>query len=526
MQAGISFDGHCSGLTFSDDGRFMAAATELERGPGSISVWKISDQSKINTFPASLYVMAVGTGFATSGDMLHAAYQDRENGKLCLMDLHNGVQQWSVEAGDEYVTALAFSPDGKILASGTGFNKSPVRLWNVADGTAIGEMTGHDSWVSSLVFWPDGKKLASSSADQTIKIWDVASRKCLDTLRGHRAEVWRLALLPDGKTLISGGKDGSVCFWDASVSHTVSSSESTITNVVDWAFAPDNQSIVTLEVNGEVARRRGLDYGQKEVLFGTGASNFNVEMSQDGNWLVDIRGDKTHLWDVAHRSLSQTWTNAAEKLRMSGNGNKLLRYSENPLLFREFDARSGAEIQSWRPAKETGSIIYSFDGSTCVAMQYEYGEIAVRNLETQTNLELKTDLIEVQGGAFSPDGKLCVFTSGQGYARVFDTADWRPVATLGGFANGTGGAAFSPDGKRLAVTSVGRQAVRIWETEGWQNVMELEYNGGGLVKVAFSPDGDTLAAVSAFGEFHVWRTPSWEEINTAETKEKNEAKLP
>jgi WD40 repeat protein len=200
---------------------------------------------------------------------------------------------------------------------------------------------------------------------------------------------------------------------------------------------------------------------------------------------------------LARRTLSQTWTNASEELRISRNGKKILSYSQSPEVFREFDAGTGAEMQSWRPQDNGHRIVYSPDGSACVAMQYEYGVVTVRNLQTRTNRELKTDLLEVQAGAFSPDGKLCVFTSDQGYARVFDTASWSVVATLGGFANGAHAAAFSLDGKRLAITSVDRQAVRIWETEGWQNVMDLQFSGSSLTEVAFSADGDTLAASSS-----------------------------
>ncbi len=116
------------------------------------------------------------------------------------------------------------------------------------------------------------KNWPPASADQTIRIWDVASRKCLDVLRGHRQEVWRLALLPDDKTLVSGGKDGTVCFWDTSVTHPHQSRITMPEKVVDWCFPPENQSVLTLDLQGQVARRSGPAFRQQEPLLDVGTN--------------------------------------------------------------------------------------------------------------------------------------------------------------------------------------------------------------------------------------------------------------
>jgi WD40 repeat protein len=113
-----------------------------------------------------------------------------------------------------------------------------------------------------------------------------------------------------------------------------------------------------------------------------------------------------------------------------------------------------------------------------------------------------------------------------GYARVWDTASWRLAATLRGFLKGAHAVGFSRDGKRLAIGSGDQEAVKLWDTESWQDVFTLEAKGSGFMSAWFSPDGNTLGWGNQSGVLHLWRAPSWAEINAAEAKEKAESKQP
>ncbi|KAK5651140.1 hypothetical protein OQA88_13234 [Cercophora sp. LCS_1] len=110
--------------------------------------------------------------------------------------------QQTLEGHRDSVRAVAFSPDGKTLASGS--DDRTIRLWDTATGTHQQTLEGHSGSVWAVAFSPDGKTLASGSDDETIRLWDAATGTHQQTLQGHSGHVTAVAFSPDGKTLASG----------------------------------------------------------------------------------------------------------------------------------------------------------------------------------------------------------------------------------------------------------------------------------------------------------------------------------
>src|SRR5262249_17501481 len=116
---------------------------------------------------------------------------------------------------------LAYSPNGKILASG-GYDKR-IRLWDPDTGKEVRILEGHTSYVNAIGLSADGKLLASGGQDKELLLWEVETGKLRRRIQGHRAPIERLALSPDGKVLASSCLEGTLRLWDTSTAKEIRS---------------------------------------------------------------------------------------------------------------------------------------------------------------------------------------------------------------------------------------------------------------------------------------------------------------
>ena len=419
------------------------------------------------------------------------------------------------------VNSVAFSPDGRTLASGSQDNT--IRLWDAVTGDHRRTLIGHTSFIPSVAFSPDGNTLASAGgSDDTIRLWDVATGTHKRTLTGHTSRVWCVAFSPDGRTLASGGWDNTILLWDTVTGAHKRTLIGHTFNVFSVEFSPDGKTLVS---GGRDSTIRLWDVATGEhnrTLTAHTSPVPSVMFSPDGKTLASGSWDETiRLWDVATGAHKRSLTGHSSDVRsvaFSPDGRTLASGSDDGTVFlwelppltsiNEVDPTiqlslpEGA-IARFDKSRITGNIEYS-PGGTRLAIP---NPIGISLYDTATHQEV-TQLVghtsQVNSVAFSPDGRTLASGSQDNTIRLWDAVTGDHRRTLIGHTSFIPSVVFSPDGKTLATAGGDDDTIRLWDVATGTHKRTLTGHTSRVRTVAFSPDGKTLASGGWDNTIRLW----------------------
>jgi WD40 repeat protein/predicted Ser/Thr protein kinase len=238
-------EGIVRNLAFSPDSSWLVSTSdEGDR----LRVWDVATGGRHKSLTGP---EAIVMGLAVSPDGARIATSSRDKVRVLEEATGREVAAWPASADWEEKRALAYSPDGRLLA-GTRKDLNVIDIWDAQTFEQTARLVGHTAPVFVVAFSPDGLRLASVGHDRIVRVWDVTTGECVAELRGHTDQVFALAFHPDGTRLASAGRDRAVWLWDLATGQEVARLQGHTNYVFSLAFSPDGKTLVSGSGDGTV----------------------------------------------------------------------------------------------------------------------------------------------------------------------------------------------------------------------------------------------------------------------------------
>ncbi len=541
--------GHSSralSVAFSPDGALLASSGEK----GDLKLWDV--RSGLELRALSGHTDAVqAVAFTPDGKTLASASRD---GSIRLWDVASGRQKKALLRHGAWVDAVGFSPAGQLASAG---HDRSLRLWDLATGIDREVALAH--YPLALAFSPDGKLIAVTGLDGFALLVDAGSATPLRRLEGVASHVFGVAFSPDGASVLTSTADGRWQRWDTATGKLLASVATTAGAVHGIAVSRPGGRIATaavMETNTKTRESVVLwsAAGEREGALLEDQVADGVSFSPDGALLAAATWDEVRLWDVASRrevrrlrsragavravAMTDTLVGiaAAQELHLASleTGRQLPVLPTRHSVFAL--SRDGARVVTVAPqalevrAVATGAVLLRvpYDDNPvglpeviCLGLSPDGGWLAVslrrsglQLIDAATGAVRARPALDGDGPAvalaFSADGRVLAAAS-EKHVGLFSAATGERVRSLeyGGLISSL---ALSPDGQHLAVGDYSSAKVVVWQTATGLQEQELPAPSRGVRAVAFSGDGLRVLAGCEDGALATWEVASGQRL--------------
>lgn len=476
----------------------------------------------------SVVIDQSGKRFATGG----------WQGTARIWNLETRELQQTLAHDCDYVHSVAFSPDGKYLATGSNSAKGYVQLWDCESGKVIKAFKGHTDAVLSVAFSADGQRLLTGSYDKTARLWNVETGEQIREFRGHTLWVWSANFSRDEKRIVTTGQDGTAIVHDVEGSGQTPPFTGHRGPVYSAAFSRDGKTVVSAgydrrllawkpedvkpydfqQLKGiarnsaSIQEARVIPAAQYRALEGHTDAVRSVRFSDDGTLLVSGGQDNTvRVWDFGTLSPVTTFRGHGSEVTSAvflPNGTTVLSASHDKTV-REWNVASYEELRILRGRTLDGhedavlAASYSGDQKHILTASRDRSARTWEVLSGKPELELKEGHEYLASSAiFFPGGRRLVTAAIDNTTRIWDATSGGQIARFD--RTGRSAAVALSNNSRWIATGGEERSAQLWDVETGKRIRSLQGHNFEVTALAFSPDDKILASGDFKGHVRLW----------------------
>ena len=532
-------------LAHSADGKFMAGVVydRNDRKRGTVSVWDRATGRELASFQplapeAARDTSISAAAFSPDGRLLAVGvdsrdYREKEMAKdsVYLYQVATGKVLHKFRPVERGPHSLLFSPDGRLLVAGAGWEES-IQLWRVADGGLQAQLRGEEqrlNWPEyrPIAFSPNGMFLASGGKDNSIVIWDMLSGVVVHRLSGHEYPVRALAYPPDGRRLLSAGSELQAVLWN--VAPPVKKADLSDKDLERlWGELGSDNAEAAYRAAGVLAATpdKALPLFKEKLK-----PLASPDLTRVPRLLADLDNEALPVRDAAFKELGAFGSLIEDTLRKTLDGKPSLEVrkrvemllseiQQRPLPMAQLQQFRAVQVLEWIDTPAAVALLEPLARGTSALRITHEAETTLRRLGNRRSVPVEKPAPsskpaqateprklpgltkEITSIAYTANGQFLVAVAADGKVRLFD-ASGKELRTFQADDTAVYAVAFSPDGKMLA-TAGKDQSIHLWEPRKGESLGVLKGHTGTVTSLAFAPDGKVLASGSLDTTVRLW----------------------